>query len=254
MPSSHELRGKRTMVVGASRGIGAAVARGLASAGADVALAARSRGTLEERAAEIALNGNRVICVPLDMTDEASVNAGVAQAARTLGGIDVVVNCAGVSPVFKRVESTTLEEWDTIFSINTRGAFILARAIAHHLFQADRGVFILVTSVHEEVGLERLSAYAASKGAVRMLARVLALEWARKGVRVNVIAPGYVETDMTAGIRSNHNLLHSIERNIPLGRMAQPEEVASAAVYMASDAATYMTGTTLYMDGGWTAR
>jgi NAD(P)-dependent dehydrogenase (short-subunit alcohol dehydrogenase family) len=249
-----ELRGRRALVVGASGGIGAAVAERLGHSGADVALAARSVEALERQAPRVACNGNRVFCVSFDMTDEESVDAGVDRAAANLGGLDIVVNCAGVSPVFKRTEDTSVEEWDTVFSTNSRGAFLLARAVSHHMFKSKNGVFIFITSVHDDVGLERLGAYAASKGAVRMLARVLALEWAPKGVRVNVVAPGYVETDMTAGIRNNRGLRHSIERNIPLGRMARPEEVASAVAYMASDGAAYMTGSTLYIDGGWTAR
>lgn len=253
VPHCH-LVGKRALVVGASGGIGEAVATSFARAGADVALAGRSIDSLESCRTKIVTRGRKAAVIPMDLRDEQSVTGGVSRASEDLGGLDVVVNCAGVSPIWKRADVTSAEEWDAIFAVNTRGAFLLARAVAHHLFKAETGSFILVGSVHEEVGMERLGAYAASKGAVRMLARVLALEWARHGVRVNVIAPGYVETEMTAGLRENHGLRGSIERNIPLGRMAKPEEVASAAVYVASDAAAYMTGTTLYLDGGWTAR
>jgi NAD(P)-dependent dehydrogenase (short-subunit alcohol dehydrogenase family) len=252
--SACDLSGRRALVVGASRGIGAAIAHGFARAGADVALAARSIEALQQRQAEIAATGRRAVAIPLDLSDERSVEAGVTRAVAELGGLDIAVNSGGISPIFKRAETISVAEWDQIFTVNTRGAFLLCRAAGRHLLEQGRGVVILVSSIHEEVGTERLAAYAASKGALRMLARVLALEWAPRGVRVNVLAPGYVATELTAGIQANPGLLSRIEEATPLGRMATPEEIAGAAVFMASDAAGYMTGTTLALDGGWTAR
>ncbi len=249
-----DLSGKRALIVGASRGIGAAISLAYAEAGADVAVAGRTAEALHARQQEIEAMGRQAVAVPLDLGNERSVNEGVAQAIESLGGLDIVVNSGGISPIFKRAETITIQEWDEIFDINTRGAFLLARAAGETLLRQRRGVVIFVSSIHEDVGLERLAAYAASKGALRMLARVLALEWAPRGVRVNVLAPGYVATDLTAGIRANPSLLQSIEEATPLGRMATPNEVAAAAVFMASEAAAYMTGTSLVLDGGWTAR
>lgn len=249
-----DLTGRRALVVGATRGIGAAVSRAFAEAGADVAVAGRTVEALQARQEEIEAMGHRAAAVQLDVRDERSVDEGVARAVEALGSLDIVVNSAGISPIFKRAEAITAREWDEIFAINTRGAFLLARAAGKVLLEQGHGVVIFVSSIHEDVGLERLAAYAASKGALRMLARVLALEWAPRGVRVNVLAPGYVETDLTAGIRSNPSLRGRIEGATPLGRMATPDEVAAAAVFMASDAASYMTGASLVLDGGWTAR
>ena len=249
-----DLTGKRALVVGASRGIGAAISRALATAGADVAVAGRSLEGLEQTRAQIAGLGRGAAAVSMDLRDEDSVEAGVARAIAELGGLDVVVNSGGVSPIFKRAETIATEEWDSIFATNTRGAFLLARAAGRHLLDQGSGVLIFVTSVHEEVGIERLAAYCASKGALRLLARVLALEWAPRGVRVNCLAPAYVETELTAGLRTNAALRERIEQATPLGRMAAPEEVAGAAVFLASDAAGYVTGATLLLDGGWTAR
>jgi NAD(P)-dependent dehydrogenase (short-subunit alcohol dehydrogenase family) len=249
-----DLSGQRALVVGASRGIGAAISRALADAGAHLALASRSVDLLEQLRAEIADLGRNAVAIPLDLRDEQSVNAGVARAVEALDHLDIVVDSGGVSPIFKRAEATTVEEWDTILDTNARGAFLLARAAGTHLIERGHGALIFVTSVHEQVGFERLAAYCASKGAVRMLARVLALEWAPLGVRVNCLAPAYVETGLTAGIRANPGLRGQIEGSTPLGRMAKPEEVAAAAVYLASDPAQYVTGTTLFLDGGWTAR
>jgi NAD(P)-dependent dehydrogenase (short-subunit alcohol dehydrogenase family) len=254
MPSGFDLTGKRALVVGASRGIGAAIARALAQAGADLALAARSTETLEALREEIKSAGGRAVSLSLDLRDERSIEAAVNGAVEGLGGLEVVVNSGGVSPIFKRAETISAEEWDEVFTTNTRGAFLLARAAGRHLLQQGRGSLIFVTSVLEAVGQERLAAYAASKGATRILARTLALEWASRGVRVNCLAPAYVETDLTAGLRANPSLRGAIEAATPLGRMASPEEIAGAAVYLASDAASYVTGTTLFLDGGWTAR
>jgi NAD(P)-dependent dehydrogenase (short-subunit alcohol dehydrogenase family) len=192
--------------------------------------------------------------VPLDLRDEQSIEAGVVGAVEALGGLEVVVNSGGVSPIYKRAETITAAEWDEVFTTNSRGAFLLARAAGRHLLQQGHGSLIFVTSVLEAVGQERLAAYAASKGATRVLARVLALEWAPRGVRVNCIAPAYVETDLTAGMRANASLLGAIETATPLGRMASTDEIVGAAVYLASDASSYVTGTTLFVDGGWTAR
>lgn len=242
------------MVVGASRGIGAAIADALAGAGADVALASRSAETLAGRRRAIESRGHRTFVVPLDLRDPASVSSGIDRAAELLGGLDIVVNSGGISPIFKRVERTAVAEWDEIFAVNARGTFLLAQAAGRHLLPQGSGSLILVSSVHEQVGHPRLAAYAASKGAVRLFARSLALEWAERGVRVNLLAPGYVETDMTAGIRSNPRLHDDVIGAIPMGRITSPEEVASTAVFLASDASRYMTGSTLVVDGGLTAQ
>ncbi|MDO8486003.1 MAG: SDR family oxidoreductase [Candidatus Limnocylindrales bacterium] len=249
-----DLRGKRALVVGASGGIGAAIARALAQSGMDLALAGRSMERLSRIRAEADPAGQRSVAIEVDVRDERSVNDAVGTAIDQLGGLDVVVAASGVSPIYKSAERISVEEWDEIFATNTRGAFLVARAAGQHMLERREGSIIFVTSIYERVGGERLAAYAASKGAVSQLVRSLALEWASRGVRGNCNAPGYVRTHLTAGLQSNPELLTLIEMSTPLGRMATPDEIAGAAIYLASDAASYVTGSTLFVDGGWTAR
>jgi NAD(P)-dependent dehydrogenase (short-subunit alcohol dehydrogenase family) len=190
----------------------------------------------------------------IDVRSEASVDAGVDAAAERLGGLEVVVDAAGISPVYRRVAQLSVADWDAVFETNARGAFLVARSAGRHLLAGEAGSLIFITSIHEQVGGERLSAYAASKGAVRQLARSLALEWAASGVRVNCIAPAYAETDLTAGLRANDHFRDELLRQTPTGRWVGLDEIAGAAVYLASDVAASVTGTTLTIDGGWTAR
>lgn len=241
---------RRVLVVGASRGIGAATARAFAAHGDELVIAARSADALSVLANE--LGSERVSIATIDQRDPVSVADGVNDAAARLGGIDVVVGAGGISPVLKRIEDVQVSEWDEIQATNSRGGFLLARAAARHL-RASHGSLIFVTSIHESAGAARLSAYAASKGALRQLARSLALEWAADGVRVNCVAPAYVETDLTAGIRSRPHLIEPIIARTPIGRLATADEIAGAIVFLASPDASYITGTTLFVDGGWTA-
>jgi NAD(P)-dependent dehydrogenase (short-subunit alcohol dehydrogenase family) len=252
--ATRTLAGKRALVVGASRGIGAGIARAAAAAGAHVVLGGRTHPQLDALAGEIEAAGGRASAVVVDIREEASVDAAFDQAAHVLGGIDVVVASGGISPIFKRIVQMSVEEWDEILSTNARGSFLIGRAAGRHLLPQGSGSLIFLTSIYEQVGGERLSAYAASKGAVRQLARSLALEWAAGGVRVNCIAPSYVETEMTEGLRQNEFHRDRLLAGIPVGRFGTTDEVAGAAVFLASDAARYITGTTLFVDGGWTAR
>ena len=248
------LGGKRALVVGASGGIGAAIARAFAESGVDLALAGRSKARLARIRAETEGVGRTSVAIEVDVRDERSVDDAVRSAIDLLGGLDIVVAASGVSPIYKSAEAISVEEWDEIFTTNVRGSFLVARAAGRHMLERGEGSIILVTSIYERAGGERLAAYAASKGAVGQLVRSLALDWAARGVRVNGIAPGYVRTHLTAAMQSDPELLSLIEQSTPLGRLATPDEIAGAALYLASDAASYVTGSTLFVDGGWTAR
>lgn len=254
MPIDQPALPAKVLIVGASGGIGGALARAFARSGAHLALAGRSEERLALLRADIDPAGERTTAIRVDVRDEQSVNVAIGAATRHLGSLDVVVIASGVSPIYKSAEEISVLEWDEILATNTRGAFLVARAAGQHMLARGVGSIIFVTSIYERVGGLRLAAYAASKGAVAQLARSLALDWADRGVRVNCIAPGYVRTELTAGLQSNRRLLGGLALSTPLGRMATPDEVAGAALFLASDAASYITGSTLFVDGGWTAR
>jgi NAD(P)-dependent dehydrogenase (short-subunit alcohol dehydrogenase family) len=244
------------MIIGASGGIGAAISNAFAQAGATLALAGRSTERLQSIVTTAAEAGTGSFGIELDVRDAKSVRSAVATASRRLGRLDIVAVATGISPVYVSAEKLSVDDWDQVFATNARGAFLVAIAAGHQMLtqEPEGGSILFVTSVHERAGGRRLAAYAASKAAVSQLARSLALDWAARGIRVNCIAPAYVETELTAGIRANASLLAMIEAMTPLGRMAKPYEIAEAAVFLASDAAGYITGSTLFVDGGWTAK
>jgi NAD(P)-dependent dehydrogenase (short-subunit alcohol dehydrogenase family) len=247
------LTGKVVIVTGAGRGIGRAVALGLAEAGADLALASRTAADLETLASEIEQAGRRALVVPTDVVDEASVAKLVRRAAEDLGHLDALVNCAGISPHYKRAEAMTAAEWDTVLDVNLRGTFLCAAAAGRVMLAQGAGSIVNFASIGARVALPRLVAYCAAKGGIDQLTKVMAVEWAGRGVRVNAIAPAYVETDMTSGMRENPRLHAMLCEKTPLGRLARPEEMVGAAIFLVSDAASYVTGQTLFVDGGWTA-
>jgi len=249
-----ELAGKVAWVTGAGRGTGLAVAEGLAAEGAAVILQARSTGDVEEAAEKIRANGGRAVAVASSVTDPDAAEAVVSTALEEFGRLDVLVNNAGISPVMRRSEELSDEEWSSVLRTNLDGVFYSSRAASRVMLAQGAGSVINISSVHGSVGYPRLAAYSATKGAVEVLTKTLALEWAGRGVRVNAVAPGYLETQMTAGIRSSARHLESVRSKIPMGRFGRPEEVVGAVVYLASDAAAYVTGSILAVDGGWTAQ
>jgi NAD(P)-dependent dehydrogenase (short-subunit alcohol dehydrogenase family) len=251
---SYGLEGRVSLVTGASRGIGKATALGLAMSGATVVLGSRDLAALGEVASEIrARSSSESLCVLLDVRDPSGVERVVSGVVDRFGGLDILVNNAGISPVYKRAETVTVDEWDEIMLTNLRGAFLCATAAGRVMIQQARGSIVNVGSVGGSVGLERLIAYCAAKGGVQQMTRVLALEWARHNVRVNCVAPGFVETALTRAISENERLRDQVLAKTPMRRFAQPSEVVGAILYLLSDAASYVTGQIMYVDGGWTA-
>lgn len=248
-----DLTGSRAWVTGASRGLGRAIASGLLQAGADVAVTARSRGALESLAAELGLDERRVLVLPASVNVAAEVDAAAALLHKEWGGLDILVNCAGVSPSFSRAEGVTDEDWLNIIDVNLTGTFYCARAAGRLMLDDSGGSIINVSSIHATVGMTRLAAYSASKGGSNALTRTLALEWADRGIRVNAVSPGYFVTEMTEGLRGHEQLSQQLLDRIPLDRFGDPDELVPAVLFLASDASRYITGTTLTVDGGWTA-
>jgi NAD(P)-dependent dehydrogenase (short-subunit alcohol dehydrogenase family) len=246
--------GDVAVVTGGSRGIGEEIAVALAEAGADVVPVARSEDALAETAERIEAAGGEALPIPLDVTDADGVVALFDEIESTFGGVDVLVNNAGVNPYFGDSKEIDLETWNHIFAVNVTGAFTCAREFGRHV--ADReatGSIVNVSSVGGVVALPYQTPYTASKHAIVGMTKCLAVEWA-PAVRVNALAPGYVKTEFTEGVRQNESIREDILADIPQDRFADPEEVATSALYLASDAASYVTGEVHLADGGMAAQ
>ena len=248
------LHGRRALVTGGGRGIGRACALALARSGAEVAVASRSESQLRETVAAVESGGGQAFSVPSDL----GTTRGVEELAEGIGrrwseGVDVLVNNAAISPYVRVAQDWRDEEWSEILRVNLDGTFRVIRQLGPAMLQRGHGSVVNVTSVSADRALPKLAAYSASKAGLASLTRTLAVEWAPRGVRVNAVAPAYIDTDMTAEVKKREKLRGWVEGRTPMGRFGRPEEVAWAVVFLASEAASYITGTTLYVDGGWTA-
>jgi NAD(P)-dependent dehydrogenase (short-subunit alcohol dehydrogenase family) len=243
------LAGKRAVVTGGGRGLGRALALALAESGADVALATRSSEGIEQVAAEIKERGRRALPVQTDVTETADVERLVERTLDELGGLDILVNNSGTIHVAPLSE-TGPEDWNRVVMTNLFGTYACMRAAGRHLTRQGSGKIINVASNLAFKGRPQLSAYAASKAAVVSLTRTMAVEWARYGVQVNAVAPGHVETEMNADVRSDARLYEKVVGQVPARRMALPEEIGPLVVYLASSASDFMTGEVIVIDGG----
>ena len=249
MPQLFDLSGKRALVTGGGTGLGRAMAHALAEAGADVALAARRKEKLEEAAEEIRALGRTSHAVACDLTEPDSVQEAAREAEDALGGVDILVNNSGVSGEGWAAD-LPLERWDQVLETNLRGAFLMCQAVAPGMIERGGGAIVNVSSVAGFIGVKMLSAYSASKGGLIQLTKTLALEWAKTGVRVNALAPGYFLTDINSRFFASEAGERMIRAHIPMGRTGRPEELKGAILFLASDASSFMTGSTLVIDGG----
>lgn len=253
-PPQLDFAGKVVWITGASRGLGRAVALALAGAGADLVLSARSAKPLEELAETIAAAGGEVRIAVGSVTDAADVATAVETIERAHGRLDALVNNAGISPYFGRAERLAEAELREVLETNLVAAFACCRAALPLLEAAAAPSIVNVSSIHGSRAHKRMLAYAASKGAMEMMTRTLAEEWAERGVRVNSLAPGYIETEMTDGLRAHPGWSGELLGRTPLGRFATTAEIAACAMFLASPISSYVTGATLFADGGWSAR
>lgn len=247
------LAGKRALVTGASRGLGRVIALALAQAGADVALVARDAERLDEVADEIRRLGRRAETITADLVSMRELRGAVATAYELMERLDVLVGNAGISPIWKRSTEVTEDEWDAIMTTNVKATFFLCTEVGKRMAEQGGGSIITLASVASVIGTPRMAAYGASKAAVAQFTRTLALEWAGQHVRVNAIAPGYIETDMTSGLLNHPYWGNVIRQATPMGRPGQPREIAGIAVYLASDASSFATGQLFIVDGGMAA-
>ena len=251
MPDRFDLHGRTALVTGASAGFGRHFARTLAASGAAVVAAARRRDLLEALVAEIGDAGGRAVAVDMDVTDGGSIRAAFAAASAVMGPIDVVVNNAGVS-ILKPSLDLDETDWDAVVNANLRGAWLVAQAAAQALVSAGRpGRIVNIGSIVGLRTIGQLAPYAAAKAGLIHLTRVLAMEWARHGIQVNAIAPGYVETDLNRDFWASPAGMRLIER-IPQRRLGRLEDLDGPLLLLASDASAFMTGSVLVVDGGHT--
>lgn len=247
-----DLRGKSALVTGSTRGLGEVAAKALAKAGADVAVCGRTEADLKRVSGEIKALGREAAGFHMDVTSKASVVQAVDEILNRFGKIDILVNNAGVN---HRVEVLDYpeEKWDLVINTNLKGYFLVSQAVVPQMIERGYGKVIHISSIFGCVALPAQLAYAASKGGVDQITKVMALEWAKKGVRVNAIAPTYFETEFVKQIRNDPERFRFINERTPMGRWGQPEELEGIVIFLATPASDFITGQTIYIDGGWTA-
>jgi len=249
------LAGRAAIVTGGNGGIGLGIAEGLARAGASVAVAARDRSKTDRAVKGLSELGTKVIGLGIDVADEASIANAVSAAAKEFGRLDVLVNNAGIA-VRKQPQEYSAAEWDQVMDVNLKGTFLCARAAYPHMVEAGGGSIVNIGSMTSIFGMDWVSSYSASKGGVVQFTRSLAIAWAGDGIRVNAILPGWIRTELTSGYWTNpdnEDRFSLINRRIPAGRWGEPADLAGLAVFLSSDAAAYVTGAAIPVDGGYSS-
>lgn len=252
MKNLFDLSGKTAIVVGGGTGLGRGMAAGLAGAGAAVVIASRRMEILRRTAAEIeAETGGRVIPMRLDISSVSEIREFVARVGEQLGRIDILINSAGIN-----IRKTALEfeedDWDKVLDTQLKYVFFMDQAVGKYMAEHQTpGRIIHVGSLTSAIGLKNMVAYGAAKGAILQLTKALANEWAQYGICVNAIGPGYYRTEMTEPLLKNPDIVRKYEEKIPMARLGVPQDLATTAVYLASEYSSYVTGQMIYVDGGW---
>lgn len=249
MTATFDLTGKVAIVTGAGRGIGRAIAMGLVASGASVVLAGRTADQLTQVAAEIETAGGKALALPTDLTDTAAIDRLAAETVSLFGRIDILVNNAARS-FLRSLLDLREDGWDKVFNTNVKAVWLLSRAVARTMIDQKSGRIINITTVGAEKAELGMAAYGSSKAALKMLTRCMAREWAAFGIQVNAVGPGLTRTAFSQPIWSNPDIAKHVTAQLPMGRIAEPEEIVPAVLFLSSDAASYMTGHTIYVDGG----
>jgi 2-deoxy-D-gluconate 3-dehydrogenase len=246
-----DLEGKVALVTGGTRGIGRAIALAMAQAGAEVVATSRNKEHVAEVTKEITALGRKSISLTTDVTRTEERVRMVEETVRAFGRIDIFVSNAGGNPLFKRPEDTTEAEWDSVMNLNLKASFFSCIEVGKQMIKQKSGRIILIGSIFSRVTSYRVAPYVTSKSAILGMTRSLALDWHQHNIRVNCLAPGFVDTDMTSHLIANKALYQASLDEIPLKRYAKPEDVSKVAVMLASDASDYMVGETVWVDGGY---
>ncbi len=246
------LSGKRALVTGSSQGIGLAIAEGLARAGANVILNGRDPGKLSRAKADLEKRDISSSIASFDVTDENEVSTAIARLESEQGPIDILFNNAGMQ--FRTtLEDFPLEKWRELMRVNVESAFIVGKAAAKYMIARKRGKIINISSVQSELGRPTIAPYTATKGAIKMLTKGMCADWAKHGIQVNAIGPGYFKTPLNQALADNPEFSSWLEKRTPAGRWGNVDELIGAAVFLASDASSFVNGHILYVDGGITS-
>jgi len=242
--------GKVVVITGGSMGLGRAMAVGFGKSGARVVVASRTKRLIEETAHEIIKNGGSASAVQVDVKNSEDIEKMLTAAADLYGGVDILVNNAGIAPMNKTID-TTEEEWDNVIDTNLKSVFLASKLAARRMIRQRHGKIINIASVLGKMATNVAVHYCSSKAGVIQMTRAQALEWARFNINVNCIAPGYFETNMTKEQQSNDSHMSFLLSKIPYKRLGKPEEIVGTAIFLASGAASYITGATIFVDGGY---
>ncbi len=249
MTVKFDLTGKVAIVTGGGRGIGKAIALGLSDSGASVVIASRTTDQLAAVAEEISAKGGQVLAVPTDLSDMTQLEALCAKTLEAFGRVDILVNNAARS-FLRSLMDLREDGWDKVFDVNVKGVWLLSRAVAKQMMAQKSGRIINITTVGAEKAELGMAAYGCSKAALKMLTRCMAREWAPFGIQVNAVGPGLTRTKFSEPIWSNPDIEKHVTSTLPMGRIGEPDEIVPAVLFLASGAASYMTGHTIYVDGG----
>jgi 2-deoxy-D-gluconate 3-dehydrogenase len=247
-----KLEGRVALVTGASRGLGQGMALALAEAGANVALVARTKSSLEETGRMIAQAGSKAHIIPADLSLITEVQRVVRETIAQFGKLDILLNSVGTQ-IRKPAVEVLEHEWEYLIGVNLKSVYFLTQAAAKEMIKVNKGKIINITSLTSFIGLSNVSIYGASKGGILTLTRQWAIEWAKYNINVNAIGPGYYKTALTADLFKEAEREKWVLSKIPLGRIGMPEDLAGAAVFLASEASDYITGQIINVDGGWLA-